>query len=127
MKEDDMAGAGNGYVDVFDFDGHLVRRAISQGALNSPWALAVAPADFGAFSSALLVGNFGDGRINAYNLATGALLGGAVDTAGAPLKIDGLWALVFGNDTAGAPHTRLYFTAGPKMESHGLLGYLDVP
>ncbi|HEX3696161.1 MAG TPA: TIGR03118 family protein [Polyangia bacterium] len=126
MKEDDMPGPGNGYVDVFDFDGHFVRRAISQGALNSPWALVVAPADFGAFSGALLVGNFGDGHINAYNQATGALLGGALDTAGAPLKIDGLWALVFGNDSTGAPHTRLYFTAGPKMESHGLLGYLDV-
>jgi uncharacterized protein (TIGR03118 family) len=127
MKHDDMAGVGNGYVDVFDFNGNLTKRLISQGALNSPWALVVAPADFGAFSGALLVGNFGDGHINAYDVATGVLRGAALDTTGTPLKIDGLWSLVFGNDTTGAAHNRLFFTAGPDMEMHGLLGHLDLP
>jgi uncharacterized protein (TIGR03118 family) len=126
-KTVDVAGAGNGYVDVFDFDGNLTRRAISQGALDAPWGIAIAPADFGAFSNALLVGNFGDGHINAYNAATGTLLGAALDLNGVPLAIDGLWSLVFGNDTNGAPHNRLFFTAGPKMETHGLLGHLDLP
>jgi uncharacterized protein (TIGR03118 family) len=127
MKMDDMSGPGNGYVDAFDFDGHFMKRVISQGALNSPWAVALAPADFGAFSGALLVGNFGDGHIGAYNASTGVFLGAALTTAGAPLAIEGLWALVFGNDTAGAAHNRLFFTAGPHDESHGLLGHLDLP
>jgi uncharacterized protein (TIGR03118 family) len=127
MKMEDVAGAGNGYVDVFDFDGNLTKRLISQGSLNSPWALVVAPADFGAFSGALLVGNFGDGRINAYGVTTGVLLGAALDTTGAPLTIDGLWSLAFGNDTPGAAHNRLFFTAGPDMRVHGLLGHLDLP
>ena len=127
MKEDDTSGVGNGYVDIYDFDGHLQKRLISQGALDSPGGIAVAPADFGALANALLVGNFGNGHINAYNPTTGALVGTVVDTAGAPIAIDGLWSILFGNDTAGAPHTRLFFTAGPKMESHGLLGHLDLP
>jgi uncharacterized protein (TIGR03118 family) len=127
MKMDDMSGPGNGYVDAFDFDGHFMKRVISQGALNSPWAVALAPSDFGAFSGALLVGNFGDGHIGAYNASTGVFLGAALTTAGAPLAIQGLWALVFGNDTAGAAHNRLFFTAGPHDESHGLLGHLDLP
>jgi uncharacterized protein (TIGR03118 family) len=126
-KKDDVKGAGNGYVDLFDFDGHLVRRVASAGALNSPWGVAIAPADFGAFSNALLIGNFGDGRVNAYTVTTGFWLGSALDTSGAPLSIDGLWSIVFGPDTAGAPHNRLFFTAGPGDENHGLLGHLDLP
>jgi uncharacterized protein (TIGR03118 family) len=128
MKHDDMAGVGNGYVDVFDFNGTFVKRLISQGALNSPWALVVAPADFGAFSGALLVGNFGDGHVNAYDLATGFWRGPALNNAtGAALTIDGLWSLEFGNDTPGAAHNRLFFTSGPGKEKHGLLGHLDLP
>jgi uncharacterized protein (TIGR03118 family) len=126
MKHDDMAGVGNGYIDVYDFDGKFVKRLISQGALNSPWGMVVAPSDFGLFSGALLVGNFGDGHINAYELSTGTFRGTALTTLGAQLSIDGLWSLVFGIDTAGAPHNRLFFTAGPHMESHGILGHLDV-
>jgi uncharacterized protein (TIGR03118 family) len=127
MKHDDMAGAGNGFVDVFDVNGTFMKRLISQGALNSPWALVVAPDDFGAFSGALLVGNFGDGHINAYDVTTGSWRGPALDLTGAPLKIDGLWSLVFGNDTTGAAHNRLFFTAGPDMEMHGQMGHLDLP
>jgi uncharacterized protein (TIGR03118 family) len=127
MKHDDVAGVGNGYLDVFDFNGTFVKRLISAGALNSPWAMVVAPADFGAFSNALLVGNFGDGHINAYDVATGFWRGPALDVTGAPLKIDGLWSLVFGDDAVGAPHNRLFYTAGPIKETHGQLGHLDLP
>jgi uncharacterized protein (TIGR03118 family) len=125
MMHDDVAGVGNGYVDVFDFDGVLMKRLVSQGALSSPWGLALAPADFAQLSNTLLVGNFGDGKINAYNPTTGALVGAALDTNGAPMAIPGLWALVFGNDTPGAAHNQLFFTAGPVMETHGQLGRID--
>ena len=123
---DDSPGPGMGYVDVFTFDGTLQMRLISGGALNSPWAIAMAPANFGGWSNALLVGNFGDGHINAYNGVTGGLLGAALDPGGVPLAIDGLWALVFGNGTAGAATNQLFFSAGPMMEMHGQLGRLDV-
>jgi len=102
-----------------------VRRLISQGALNAPWGLAMAPADFGPLSHTLLVGNFGDGHINAYNPTTGAFVGAAIDSTGLPVVLPGLWALVFGNDTAGAAHNQLFFTAGGAMEDHGVLGRLD--
>jgi uncharacterized protein (TIGR03118 family) len=124
-KADDVKGAGNGYVNVFDFDGVLTRRLVSGGALNSPWGLAIAPGDFGTLSHALLVGNFGDGKINAYDATTGAFVSTAIDTQGAPLVIEGLWSLVFGNDTTGAAHNQLFFTAGPDDEAHGILGRLD--
>jgi uncharacterized protein (TIGR03118 family) len=124
-KADDVKGAGNGYVNVFDFDGVLARRLVSNGALNSPWGLAIAPGDFGTLSHTLLVGNFGDGKINAYDATTGAYVSTVIDTAGAPLVIDGLWSLVFGNDTTGAAHNQLFFTAGPGDEAHGVLGRLD--
>lgn len=124
-KKDDVKGVGNGYVNVFDFDGVLTRRLVSGGGLNSPWGLAIAPGDFGTLSHTLLVGNFGDGKINAYDATTGAYVGAAVDTQGAPLVIEGLWALVFGNDTTGAAHNQLFFTAGPDDEDHGIFGRLD--
>jgi uncharacterized protein (TIGR03118 family) len=123
--KDDVAGAGNGYVDLFDFDGVLVKRLVAKGALNSPWGLALAPSDFGSLSQALLVGNFGDGKINAYDPASGAFLMGAIGSNGSPLVIDGLWALVFGPDVAGAAHNQLFFTAGPNDEMNGMLGRLD--
>jgi uncharacterized protein (TIGR03118 family) len=123
---DDDPGEGRGFVDVYDFDGVLLQRLITGGALNSPWGMAMAPADFGTMSGTLLVGNFGDGRINAFDTATGALLGTALDTAGNGLVIDGLWAIVFGNDTAGAAHNQLFFTAGPNDENDGVLGRLDI-
>jgi uncharacterized protein (TIGR03118 family) len=125
MMEDDVAGVGNGYIDVFDFDGVLTKRLISQGMLNSPWGLAIAPADFGGFPRALIVGNFGDGHINAYDASTGAFLSTVNDALGVPFTFPGLWALVFGNDTPGAVHNQLFFTAGGKMEDHGTLGRID--
>jgi uncharacterized protein (TIGR03118 family) len=125
IAKDDVKGAGNGYVDAFDFDGVLTRRLISGGALNSPWAIVLAPADFGDLGHDMLVGNFGDGHINAYDPSSGAFLGAVLDSPGVPLSIEGLWSLTFGNDTAGAAHNQLFFTAGPGDEMHGVLGRLD--
>jgi uncharacterized protein (TIGR03118 family) len=118
---DDVAGPGHGFVDVFTNDGAFVKRLITRGALNSPWGLALAPAGFGKFSGALLVGNFGDGRINVYNPYTGARLGQLRSPNGKPIAIDGLWGLRFGNGNA-AKTNELLFSAGPDGESHGLLG-----
>jgi uncharacterized protein (TIGR03118 family) len=121
--EGDVAGNGHGFIDVYDLDGTLQRRFASGGSLNSPWGIAQAPADFGAASGALLIGNFGDGRINAYDPATGEFLGSLRDELGKKLAIDGLWALKFGNGVIGTPET-LLFTAGPDGEAHGLFGAL---
>lgn len=123
-KHDDVPGPGLGYVDVFATDGTLVKRLVSAGALNSPWAMVVAPSGYGSLSGALLVGNFGDGHINAYNATTGASLGPMLNSGGTALAIDGLWGLTFGNGGSGGSATTLYFTAGPASESHGLFGSL---
>jgi len=118
---DDVAGAGHGFVDVFRNDGHFLRRLATRGALNSPWGLTLAPPGFGRFSGALLVGNFGDGHINAYDPKTGTHLGELRQPNGHPIAIDGLWALRFGNGNA-AKTGGLLFSAGPHQESDGLLG-----
>ena len=123
--EDEVAGAGLGYVDVFDTSGHLLRRLVSQGALNAPWGLAVAPRHFGPFSGDLLVGNFGDGAINAYDPRTGAFRGTLENKDGNQIKVNGLWALRFGNGVIGTPQT-LLFTAGIGDEDHGLFGEIVV-
>jgi uncharacterized protein (TIGR03118 family) len=122
---DDVAGQGHGFVDVFTNDGAFVKRLVTRGALNSPWGLALAPADFGGFGGALLVGNFGDGHINAYNPVTGAHLGQLRQANGRPIVIDGLWGLRFGNGNA-AKTGELLFSAGPNDESNGLLGKIAV-
>jgi uncharacterized protein (TIGR03118 family) len=123
--EDEIAGQGRGFVDVFDLSGNFLRRLASHGQLNAPWGLALAPAGFGDLAGSLLVGNFGDGRINAYDPTTGEYLGALRDEAGQRIEIDGLWALMFGNGVT-APATTLLFTAGPDEESHGLFGTLTV-
>jgi uncharacterized protein (TIGR03118 family) len=120
-KHDDMAGPGNGFVDVYDTNGHLLRRLVSHGDLNSPWGLALAPDDFGAFSGDLLVGNFGDGAIHAYDPRTGAPEGQLMNQDGNPVVIDDLWGLRFGNGITGTRNT-LLFTAGIADETHGLFG-----
>jgi len=122
---DDVAGQGHGFVDVFTNDGALIRRLVSHGQLNSPWGLALAPAGFGGFGGALLVGNFGDGHINAYNPGTGAHLGQLRGAGGHPIVIDGLWGLRFGNGNA-AQTGELVFSAGPNGEADGLLGKIVV-
>jgi uncharacterized protein (TIGR03118 family) len=124
-KHDDVAGAGNGYVDVYDLNGKLVSRLISRGALDSPWGLALAPAGFGTFGKDLLVGNFGDGVINAFDPASGKFLGSLKDQRGKTLHTEGLWGLAFGNgQITGGPNT-LFFTAGIGGEKHGLVGSLQ--
>ena len=125
MREDDVAGPGHGFVDVFSNDGAFVRRLVTRGALNSPWGLALAPSGFGQFSGDLLVGNFGNGHINVYSPATGAHLGQLRRANGRPIVIDGLWGLMFGNGNA-ALTNELIFSAGPDDESHGLLGKIVV-
>jgi uncharacterized protein (TIGR03118 family) len=117
---DDVAGPGNGFVDVYDKSGNLLRRFAQHGALNSPWGIALAPQGFGPASGALLIGNFGNGRVNAYNPASGKFLG-ALWSNGQRIRIPGLWALKFGNGVIGSPQS-LLFTAGPAKESHGLFG-----
>jgi uncharacterized protein (TIGR03118 family) len=123
--EDEVAGPGLGYVDVFDTSGHLLRRLVSQGQLNAPWGLAVAPRHFGRFSGDLLVGNFGDGAIDAYDPRTGNFRGALMNRDGNPILINGLWALRFGNGVIGTPQT-LLFTAGIADEAHGLFGEIVV-
>jgi uncharacterized protein (TIGR03118 family) len=119
---DDTAGPGHGFVDVYDTMGHMIKRLASGGDLNSPWGLAMAPAGFGPFSGDLLVGNFGDGRISAFDPTTGQLMGQLHDSGGVHvLTIPGLWGLKFGNGVAGSA-TTLIFSSGPSDESHGLVG-----
>jgi uncharacterized protein (TIGR03118 family) len=122
---DDTAGPGHGFVDVFTNTGAFVRRLVTRGALNSPWGLALAPRSFGRFGGDLLVGNFGNGLINAYNPTNGAPLGQLRQPNGLPIQIDGLWGLKFGNGNA-AKTGQLIFSAGPSEESHGLLGKIVV-
>lgn len=123
--QDELPGTGRGFVDVFDTNGQLKQRLVSNGVLDAPWGLALAPAGFGPFGGNLLVGNFGDGRINAFDVITGDLLGPLLDDHGNPLAIEGLWGLMFGKGSAnGGPANALYFTAGPGDESHGLFGTL---
>jgi len=122
-KHDDVAAPGNGIVDAFDVQGTFLQRIATGGALNSPWGLALAPAGWGDVGGDLLVGNFGDGRINAYT-TSGTFVETLKDASGNPLSIDGLWGLRFniGNNT---PNT-LFFTAGPNGENDGLFGELNL-
>jgi uncharacterized protein (TIGR03118 family) len=123
--EDEVAGQGLGFVDAFDTAGHLVARVAQHGLLNAPWGLALAPANFGRFSGDLLVGNFGDGRINAFEHQPNgrfAFRGQLRNASGHPIDIDGLWALEFGNGANAGPTNMLFFTAGPDDETHGLFG-----
>jgi uncharacterized protein (TIGR03118 family) len=122
LKHDDVPGKGHGFVDVFDTDGNLLQRFASKGKLNSPWGLALAPADFGKFSNRLLIGNTGDGRINAYNLANGNFVGTLDGQNGKPISNDRLWALDFGDSVVAASPNDLFFTAGIKNEADGLFG-----
>ena len=129
-KEDEIAGQGNGFVDAFDLQGNLIRRVASGGVLNAPWGIALAPEDFGKYSGHLLIGNFGDGKIHAFSPdklegnGQYQLHGPLHSVDGAPLVIDGLWALQFGNGANAGPKTTLFFTAGPADEEGGLFGSL---
>ena len=141
--EDEAAGPGRGFVDAYDLKGRLLARVASRGHLNAPWGLALAPASFGRFAGDLLVGNFGDGKIHAYEERSNEhfdsrkhhsrrhhhgefkrfkFRGTLRDGYGRPIVIDGLWALRFGNDSAAGPSSTLFFTAGPNDENNGLFG-----
>jgi uncharacterized protein (TIGR03118 family) len=130
--EDDLHGRGLGFVDEYDLNGNLVARIAQHGQLNAPWGLALAPASFGRFKGDLLVGNFGDGQINAYALRHGHghghghgpshHVGTLRSSGGGKLAIDGLWALEFGNAGSNGDPDTLFFTAGPNDESDGLFG-----
>jgi uncharacterized protein (TIGR03118 family) len=122
-RHDDVAGPGNGFVDVYSTGGRLEQRFASRGVLNSPWGMTIAPPGFGRLTGDLLIGNFGDGRIHAFDPRTGSLRGTVLGTNRRPLTIDGLWALVPGNSVAGGSNA-VWFSAGPDDEQHGLLGVL---
>jgi uncharacterized protein (TIGR03118 family) len=133
-KQFDVAGPSNGFVDTYDNSGKLLQHLIAGGPgffnsggipLNSPWGLALAPATFGKYANTLLVGNFGDGVINAYDPATGAFLGPLQDATGKNIVIPGLWSLLFGNGGSGGDKDTLYFTAGPGGQKHGVLGSIS--
>lgn len=123
-KHDDMAGPGNGFVDVFDTQGILRSRFASHGTLNSPWGLTLTPNNFGPFSNDLLVGNFGDGHINVFS-RNGKFLGQLPDREGAPIVIDGLWGLDFGNGRQAGERDELFFASGPNKETNGLFGKIQ--
>jgi uncharacterized protein (TIGR03118 family) len=129
-KQIDVPGPGNGYVAVFDTNGNLVKHLVSGGPLNSPWGVQIAPSTFGDFKGALLVGNFRDGTINAFDASTGAFLGTLSDPTGKPVVNVGLWGLQFGNGGSGGDPTKLYFAAGigagGPIQSHGLFGVISV-
>lgn len=122
-REDDVAGSGHGFVDVYTDYGALLHRFASRGVLNSPWGLAVAPASFEKFAGDLLVGNFGNGRIHAFDLRTGHFEGTLLNGQHNAIVIDGLWGLLVGDAAAGGANS-VWFSAGPDGESHGLLGIL---
>jgi uncharacterized protein (TIGR03118 family) len=124
-EDEEVAGPGLGFVDVFDADGFLLGRVASRGKLNAPWGMALAPAGFGRFSNHLLVGNFGDGTINAYDLKNNTFAGQLRTSNGQVLKIDGLWGIAFGNGFQQQPTDTLFFAAGPDEETHGLYGKIE--
>jgi uncharacterized protein (TIGR03118 family) len=124
--DDEVAGAGLGIISVFDTAGNFVKQLVNGGALNAPWGMAMAPANFGAASNMLLVANFGDGKINAYNPTTGVLAGPLATIDKTPIAIDGLWGLAFGPGVNSQPTNTLFFTAGPNDEKHGQYGRIDM-
>lgn len=126
-NNDGIPNGGNGFVSVFDTDGEFLRRVASGGVLNQPWGVALAPDDFGPFGGALLVGNHGNGKINAFDPETGVLLGVLRDADLEPIQIDGLWGLNFGNGVSFGDRNALYFSAGPDGGANGLIGSLRFP
>ena len=120
-NKDDDAGLGNGFIDVFNPDGSLSKRLVSAGALNSPWAMVIAPTGFSRFAGDLIVGNFGDGLIAAYDPNTGAFIDNLRGGDGNAIQLSGLWGLAFGPFPGS---TIMYFSSGPNDETHGLVGTL---
>jgi uncharacterized protein (TIGR03118 family) len=122
---EEVVGLGNGYVNKFDLSGNLITRFASNGPLDAPWGLAVAPTSFGALGGALLVGNFGDGTINAFDPTSGEFIDALRDSFGNPIVNEGLWGIIVGNGGNGGRTDSLYFAAGIDDETHGLFGRLS--
>jgi uncharacterized protein (TIGR03118 family) len=120
-----VAGAGLGAVAVFDLQGNLIKHLVTGGPLNAPWGVAIAPANFGVFANTLLIGNFGDGAISAFDPTSGALLGTLADPQGNTIHIPGLWGLIPGNGGSGGDNAAIYFMAGGAQQNHGLLGSIQ--
>jgi len=123
--QNDVPGSGNGYVDIFNANGTLVKSLIAGGALNSPYGVALAPANFGDWSNDLLVANSGDGLIHAFNPSTGAILGTLTTPGSAPISIPGLKDLQFGNGQTAGDANKLFFSADSSNGQHGLFGSLE--
>jgi uncharacterized protein (TIGR03118 family) len=123
-REDDVAGMGHGIVDTFDFAGNMLARFAQHGQLNSPWGVTLAPGGFGDLGGNILIGNFGNGHINAYNPVTGDFVGKLRNPHGQAIVLDGLWTVMFGNGGRGGDPNTLYFTAGVNDEEDGLFGSL---
>ena len=124
---DEVAGDGLGLVNTFDLDGNLIANLIPPGGvLNAPWGIALAPADFGSLSDALLIGNFGNGLIQGFDAATGEHIGAVSDANGQPIQNDGLWAIAFGNGARNQRPSTLYFTAGIANQAAGVYGRIDL-
>jgi uncharacterized protein (TIGR03118 family) len=123
-KHDPVGGQGFGFVDVFSSDGRLLQRLQHGPWFDAPWGIVLTPADFGEFSHTILVGNFRGSTIAAFNPLTGRFIGNVLNPDGSVLKIDGLWALEFGNGGASGPGNTMFFTAGPNGERDGLFGTL---
>lgn len=126
-NRDDTNGAGLGIVDIYDANDKFVKTLIGTGgALNAPRGVALAPSDFGPLSNTLLIGNFGDGKINAYDPNGGQFMG-TLGSASGPFAVPGLWGIAFGTDAASQPHNRLFFAAGTNDEANGVYGRIDLP
>ncbi|ACC74383.1 TIGR03118 family protein [Paraburkholderia phymatum] len=125
-KHDDVAGAGLGMVDVFDTAGNLKQHFATGGALNAPWGIAQAPANFGTLSGAILIGNFGDGTINAFDSSSGKSMGPLKGSNGNAIVEKGLWGIAFGNNLSNQPSNTLFFAAGPNDEADGVYGRIDL-
>ncbi|MBB5505154.1 TIGR03118 family protein [Paraburkholderia atlantica] len=125
-KHDDVAGAGLGMVDVYDTAGNLKQRFATGGPLNAPWGIAQAPASFGSMSGAIIIGNFGDGMINAFNASSGQSMGPISGPNNSPIVEHGVWGIAFGNDLSNQPSSTLFFAAGPNDEADGVYGRIDL-
>ena len=121
-QDDENHGPGLGAAAIFDTEGRLLMRLEYGNWFNAPWGATLSPADFGFFSHRIIIGNFGDGTIHAFNAVTGKHEGALLDARGKAIQIDGLWALEFGNDANAGAALKLFFTAGPGDEQHGLFG-----
>ncbi|ALL66654.1 TIGR03118 family protein [Paraburkholderia caribensis MBA4] len=125
-KHDDVAGAGLGMVDVFDTAGNLKQHFATGAPLNAPWGIAQAPGNFGTFSGAILIGNFGDGTINAFDASSGKSMGPLKSSNGSTIVEPGLWGIAFGNNLSNQPSNTLFFAAGPNDEANGVYGRIDL-